>query len=260
MDNDSDLQPRLKPEPIVARSLGMLNLVFGTLFILASAYESGAVLAMPMLGKFLTWALSQEAVQRERAWENRQAEFEQRLKDSESDEEREAIEAERTLAELNQPRNPQWYGFSMESLDDPKLRAGALAKLGMMVTLHGLLIASGIGLIKLRPWGRATARLSALLLILATIGFAVATIGLVPEIAERWTIEMREVLFDLPKGAEVPAAIDEALGSYEEGMSRLFSAALAGSAGLAIVYPLVVLVIVSRPGVRRAVEWSKPMA
>ena len=43
-------------EPITTKSLGYLNLVFGTLHLLAVTYEAGVVLAMPTFGRLMTWA------------------------------------------------------------------------------------------------------------------------------------------------------------------------------------------------------------
>lgn len=242
-----------KPEPITAKSLGYFNLIFGILFILATAFEAGVVLAMPSIGMLTSWASAQEQEQRERTWQAQREDFDQRLEDAEDDVQREVIEAERTLSEMNHQGGTNWLGFSLKFLDEPSLRVGVLAKLGVMVALNGLLIASGVGLIRLRRWGRTTARLSSFLLIPATLGFTIAAVGAVPGMAERWTDEMQAMLFEDPAGPEgQPEVVVEGLDQYERGMGRLFLGSLVLSSGLALIYPVVVFAIASRAGVREA--------
>ncbi|MEW4568052.1 hypothetical protein AB1L88_09315 [Tautonia sp. JC769] len=240
-------------EPITAKSLGYLNLVFGSLFLLAVLYEAGVVLAMPTFGRLMTWAQSQQQEQRDAQWSARREQFQARLAAAESDEEREVIAAEQTVVSMGEVSNPAWFGFSMSFLDDPTLRTGATVKLGVMSVLNGLLIASGFGLIRLRRWGRSTARLAALAMVPAMLGFAVASVPLAPGMAERWTVELRDSLFPPMPDDDETAAIDAELAQYEQGMSRLFVAVMVGSQGLLAVYPVIVLVVASRPGVRLAV-------
>lgn len=240
--------------PIATKSLGYLNLVFGTLFLLAVVYESGVVLAMPTFGRLMTWAQSQQQQQRDAQWSARREQFQARLAAAESDEEREVIAAEQMVFSMQGIENPAWLGFSMSFLDDPALRTGMLGKLGVMSALNGLLIASGIGLIRLRRWGRSTAMVASALMIPAILGFTLASTQLAPGMADRWTAELRESMFPpLPDDDETDA-INAELTRYEQGMTRLFVAVMVGSNGLLVVYPLIVLVLAARPGVKNAVE------
>ncbi|WP_152051695.1 hypothetical protein [Tautonia marina] len=250
--NDDSL-PDTQAEPIATKSLGYLNLVFGSLFLLAVLYESGVVLAMPTFGRLMTWAQSQQQQQRDAQWSARREQFQARLAAAESDEEREVIAAEQEVFTLSDMSDPAWFGFSMSFLDDPSLRTGVMAKLGVMSVLNGLLIASGIGLIRLRRWGRSIARLSAALMLPAILGFALASVQLAPGMAERWTAELRESMFPPMPDDDETAAIDAELTLYEQGMSQLFMAVLVGTNGVLGVYPIIVLVVASRPGVRQAV-------
>jgi hypothetical protein len=72
--------------------------------------------------------------------------------------------------------------------------------------------------------------------------------------ADRWTAELRDSLFPPMPDDDETAAIDAELTRYEQGMSRLFRAAMVGNTVALGAYPLIVLVILSRPGVRQAVE------
>ncbi|WP_169976113.1 hypothetical protein [Tautonia rosea] len=241
-------------DPITAKSLGYVNLVFGTLLLLSVVYEAGVVLAMPTFGRLMTWAQSQQLQQRDAQWSARRDQFQARMEAAESDEEREVIAAEQTVFSMSEVDDPAWLGFSMSFLDDPALRTGVLVKLGIMSALNGLLIASGIGLIRLRRWGRAAARVASALMILAILGFTVVSVQLTPGMADRWTAELRESMFPPMPDDEETAAIDAELMRYEQGMSRLFKAVMVGSNGLSCLFPLIVLVVASRPGVRLAVE------
>jgi hypothetical protein len=217
-------------------------------------YESGVVLAMPTFGRLMTWAQSQQQEQRDAQWAARREQFRERLAAAQSDDEREVIAAEQTVSSMSEVGDPAWLGFSMSFLDDPALRTGVLVKLAVMAALNGLLIASGIGLIRLKRWGRSTARLASVLMIPAILGFAVASVQLAPGMADRWTAELRDSLFPPMPDDDETAAIDAELTRYEQGMSRLFRAAMVGNTVALGAYPLIVLVILSRPGVRQAVE------
>ncbi|RUL86834.1 hypothetical protein [Tautonia sociabilis] len=254
----TDFETDARPEPLTARSLGLLNIVFGVLFLLGVGYEVGVVLTLPALGRLLEWAESQQQQQLDKAMQGQRDRFDERLKAAESDEEREVIEAERTRMELNAYQAPNMMPFSFDFLDTPRIRNGILAKGGVMLVLNLLLIASGIGLWKLRRWGRSLSVAVAGLLLPALAVFAVASAREAPTIAERWSAGMTKLLLEEENLEETPPELAEVMGRYEQGMKRLFTVSSATANGLAALYPIAVLVVASRPGVRAAV--ARPRA
>jgi hypothetical protein len=242
-------------EPIAAKSLGTFNVIFGILFILAVVYEAGVILAMAAIGRLIEWGQQQQGRQGDSRWKAQQERFAERLEEAETDEERELIEAERTIAELGQIRDPEWFGVSLGFVDDPMLRRSTVAKAGILTVLNGLLIASGFGLMRLRRWGRSLAMVAAGLAIPAALGFTVVSVMLTPGMAERWTEELREGVFErtIAGGGEEAAVIEAELATYERSIGRVMAWSTAGANAFGVIYPIVVLVVASREGVRRAV-------
>ncbi|QDV34124.1 hypothetical protein [Tautonia plasticadhaerens] len=248
--------PGATPEPVTARSLGLLNIIFGALFLLGNGYEAGVVLALPFYGRLMDWGQSmarQQQDERRRALMDR---FDQQIEEAESDEGRERVEAERTVAEMNDVGDLPMMEFPMDFLDRPDVRNGVLAKLGVMGSLNVLLIASGFGLTWLRGWGRGLGRAVALLMIPAVLAFLTMELIAAPSLAGGWTDGMSEMI--LGPGASPSPAFAEAIDLYRQGATRVFAFSIATTGSLALLYPILVLVVASRPGVGLAVRRPTP--
>lgn len=253
---DAEPAPELSPEPITTRSLGMLNIVFGVLFLLGNCYEAGAILAMPYYARLMDWGQSmaqQQQDERRRALLDR---FDQQIEEAETGEERERIEAERTLAELDDVVEIPMMNFPMDFLDRQDLRNGVLAKFAVMGVFDALLIASGFGLMWLRGWGRSLSRGVALLMVPAGLSFLAMSLLAAPSLAEGWTAGMSEMI--LGPGASPSPAFEEAIDRYRQGASRVFAFSIATTGSLALAYPIFVLVVASRPSVGLAVRRQAP--
>lgn len=225
-----------KPTSQPAKTIGVLNLVFAPLLILGGLCVGiYMTLLIPNLGKFLE--VQQQAVARQLE-ARRKAEVED-LEQQEADAQTEAAKAairarrEAILATPLMPPSPELPTSKM-GLDDPRLIAHFAADSVTGILLNLLMFVGGIGLVRLRSWGRSLSQWVAALKIVRLGLLAASMIFVVSPM-------MARKLGALPGGAN--------------GAPRIRAMNIGFAAGYALIgsiYPIVTLAVLGRPRVRDA--------
>lgn len=229
------------PDAVRPRTLGVLNVIFGLVFVLAGCLGLGGTLYLIVVAGAAGGM--QEKLQAERQLQLES--LDQQLADEQDPAKRESLQRRRDSLEA-QPAMPfggQDMGAMMAPYTDPRVIGWSVAVTGGGMLLNGLLFVSGLGLLKLRSWGRSLALFTAgskVLLVVA--GNAAFLLMVLPFWYSEWQ-KMDEAV----AAAGIATSID--VSAYSLGV-YLADAAIKLVGGL--IYPIVLLVMLRRPAVKAA--------
>ncbi len=251
----SDPYPPLyhpRPRTGIPKTIGVLNILFGTLLLLC-AFCFGIGLAMQtamgpkMDGNNMQFQQMQEAERRRQL-----DELERREQAAANEEEKDKIRAElKAVKELPIVKMPDMSKF----LQEPSFQAYGIADVGTGMFLNVLMIAAGIGLVSYRQWGRRLALWVAAMKIIRLIALtAVFVLIVVPNLTRAMTDMFHEIFKEMAKmpqqGQPIPGPAE--LAKMGSGFSVMYAASSIGMLVLGIIYPIVVLILLSQRRVRAA--------
>jgi hypothetical protein len=182
-----DAREYVVPNLLIPRTLGILNIVFASLVLCCGLFSVASIAFMPAFQKAMQSQVKQVEV---KVGQRRQAAL-----DALQDEEKSAkTEAERTAiavrrASVMSSPKQTLVGSTMDmeamGLTDPKLLGYWYADIFSGIVLNLVMLISGIGLIRLRPWGRSiwlwTAGVKIVRLLLLYGYFALAVVPIMSE-------------------------------------------------------------------------------
>ncbi len=239
------------PTPQPAKTFGLLNVIFGILLILWGACQGAGALAMPFLPQFFEGIQTkvQTEVKAEREGELKAlAEAE---KAATTDEEKAQIVAQRAQIEATpvvDPIGPMKAMFGM--YEDRRFLTYYWAEALSGIVLNGLMIASGLGLMKLRESGRRLALGVAAAKIVRLIALVVVVVAVIAPLTAEYMKQM---------AAAMPAAGGPAMGGLMQQAAASASIQAVAFAVFGSIYPVLTLWFLTRPGVRAACL-AKPKA
>jgi hypothetical protein len=243
---DEDL-PVVLADPGTAKTIGVLNMVFGVCLILCVGCYGASVLMQSLMAPAM--AAQQEQMQLAMK-ANREQQLVQ-IKQQESaakGEEKARLQAQRKALESQvEPKMPDFS--HMYGLDDPLVQGYYLTDVATGFALNVALLVSGIGLINLKEWGRRLALWVAGLKIarlVALYGFYLVVI--VPIILQRMTTGFQE----LGRAAQQGAGGAGPPATFGATFGTVMAAAAAMMVVLGVIYPIIVLILLSRRGVKAA--------
>jgi hypothetical protein len=149
------------------------------------------------------------------------------------------------------PGEPDLKSFiNLIDQEVPSLKYYMVGSLALELVMKVILIAAGIGLLRLRPWGRTLCLVYAVVTILVTIASTAYTIAVsnpgMEQAQHRWIAEIQEkqraagqVVMQQPANNPFGGSVGGAVGSVI-------------GAVIGITYSVVLLVIMSLPNVKRA--------
>lgn len=247
------------PTPQPVKTIGILNIVFGSLLGLMFLVGIISMLMMPYMVRML---VAQQKQLQEKAQSDHEAskkvdldDIARRMELARTDEDRSALEAERQAIEAR-PRP-----FVADSTVGLRMATEReVMWFNLVDSLTGLpyyvaLIATGIGLLWQREWARKTTLwISAFQILRAAVLMAVALMVVSPLMSRR----MGEAFDDM--GSQIAAQAGPGKGqSVSQAMktvTKVSAAAIAGSYiatyAFAMIYPGICLWLMNRPGVRAA--------
>ena len=238
--------PQRPREVAIPKTLGILNLIFGVIFMLAGAGTAIQYLVMPMFGE----VMEAQQQQMTKAIELQQDSAVQKLleeqKAAASEDEKAVIQTQIDQVQ-NQPTFTTPNMAGMMGMNDRRVIIWGVVNSLTGALLNLLMIISGVGLLLLRGWGRSLALWAAGLKIVRLIaGQSYYCFVCVPVRAESMMGFMDQV------GAQ--AGPSQAQPPVEMGMmfAGRYWAQAVGFALFASIYPIVCLVLLTRSRVKAA--------
>ena len=252
------------PKPAIPQTLGILNVIFGVLMVLYGLCMVGVLAAagpmMQFAEKTVKDAQSKVEAQQQAQLKAQQKVFDEREKAATTEEEKKAIQQERDAAVANQaPMVKVDMSAATDVLKDPTIMGFSYLQMVTGLILSVILLVSGIGLIRLLPWGRSLAVAWAGLQILQVVLLTGISIAYIQPIQ---AANQEKMLAKLEANAKAPGAAPGMAESVK--MSRAMSTSGAttimavGSAVVGSIYPVIVLILLSRPAARAALQGPKP--
>lgn len=246
-----------QPKPGRVKLLGWLNTIFGMLILLFAACSGAAAIVQHNVQPFLTAQFEE----RQARAEARQAERTERIAElveaeavATSDEERERLRAERERLELeSRLHRPVNVAAFTKVGADPRVRTYAIVDTVSAMLLNLLLIASGLGLVLLAPWGYRLALIVAwakLLRLCVQTGWHLLIVA--PILTSQMQVMQEQILAGAPgpggpPGGPPPEAVFPVIFAFQRAM-------VYGSSILMLVvgaiYPLILIWLLTRPSAR----------
>jgi len=228
--------------PGVVKTLGALNIVFGVGLMLCGTAFDAYFVALPSL--MSTLERQQESVQ-DQFQQRRDAEIQAlRVQEekAETAEEKARARADRIAAESQPLPNPPMpmADLSMYGLDDPRVRTHYAVEGATCLLVNLLMLISGIGLLRLKNWGRRMAIQVAVLKVVRLVLLTGSLMFIVQPIldAKQAQAQARQ-----PDAGQLEAM--KTVRSFTSIFLILFL-------GVGSVYPALVILLLTRPGARSA--------
>lgn len=244
--------PPLAPNTSAAKTIGVLNIVFGCLLLLCVACSSLNLVLQSAMGPMMAAQQQQvqQALQAER--QRKVQELQELEKAAEDEKEKAELRGKQKVLQAQPiPKMPDMTKFTQ----DTRFQGYSIADMVSGFLLNILMVVAGIALVCLKEWGRVTAIWVAALKIvrlIALYGFFVVVV--VPIITEQFTSMFRDMFDDMaraaPQGQKVPGPAE--LGQMGTVMGVMMTASAIGMIIFGVIYPIVVLIVLTRPRVKAA--------
>ena len=239
------------PKPAIPKTLGILNIIFAVLLILAGLCIGGFTLLLPTIQQIGQRAMDQQKVQAENQKAADLKILDDRSQAATTDEEKATIAKERDEV-VNRPLPvPPNMTAGTEVLKDPRVMGFTVAQVVTGLLLHILLLVAGIGLVRLTPWGRTLGVWWAGLQITQLVILGVIQIMVVMPISQQYTAN---TIADLKKQMAGPNAPPTAQMTIQtaEMSAKLAPAIVMGQILAGLTYPVICLVLLGTAGAKAA--------
>jgi hypothetical protein len=246
------------PKPEVPKTLGILNVIFGVMLILFGICTVGSTFLSPLLFGSMQQMQKDQQASLEARHQSRLQELEAREKAAPTEAEKKAVRDEKDVLTANPPKIPAIdVNDSVALLKDPSFRAFTIAQVGTSLVMNGLLIASGIGLIRLRSWARSLALwLSGLQIVRLSIITAGSLLVMAPiqkPFADRAIAKLEAEARQpgAPPTVDFTLRLTKVMQSLAPAMTGIY---LVGGS----IFPVVSLILLNSAGARAACQARKP--
>jgi len=253
------------PTPQPVKTLGLLNIVFGSVLLLLSLI--GILSVLMMLYTVRMMRTQQKTMERklgaeqDAQTEKALARLDDQLKSAKTDAEKGVIVARKQqLKNRPKPFTPDMT-VGVRMVNDPVYRRYQWGDYATGIPLNVAMLISGIGLLRLKRWGRRVANVMAALKLSRAVILLVVTVLFV---APSMTKFMGQTFDDMGRqiAAQQPAKAQQIKQTMTM-MTHVTGAIITGMYVaiylLAMIYPVVLLVLLNKPGARAALV-AKPVA
>ncbi|HWY87799.1 MAG TPA: hypothetical protein VNX28_13800 [Gemmataceae bacterium] len=241
-----------RPRTGIPKTIGVLNIVFGSLLLLCGICF-GLSLAMQLAMGPIFAGQQQQMQQIMEAGRRQQLQDLQDQEQAAQDEKEKAAIQARLKALQGQPipKMPDMAKFTQ----DMGLQSYGIADVVTGLVLNILMVISGVGLVSVREWGRRLGLWVATLKIVRLIAlYSIFILVVVPNITNAFTTMFREMFEEMAKvaqpGQHVPGPAE--MGQMGQGLGIMYSAFAIGMIVLGVIYPVIMLILLSRPHVKAA--------
>jgi hypothetical protein len=255
IESSSGGQTAFEPPTSAHKMIGTLNLVFAGLLLMCGACTGISFLLQvamaPMTEGYQNAMQEAMSAQAEQEREQKIDSLKEQVEAATSDDDRARIEAE--IDELQQQEPVEIPKFDMmAAYRDPQIIGFMWTDLITALVLNILLFVSGLGLLAAKAWARKLAIWTAALKIVRLVtlyGYSIAVV--VPIYAQKMSQMMEQMTASMPKRPGAPAMppMGQTLGTFY-GVAMSAGAVLMILVG--VIYPIVVLWVLTRPKVKAA--------
>lgn len=243
----------LRPESPL-RTLGTLNIVFGSLTLMWSLCSDGALVAMPPIMKMMSRQVASVQATLDAQNEGRVDQLRQQMAEVKTEAERDAIRkqiARQRAGRMVVATTVQAQILDTMDVQDPRFFAHYGATILSALVLDTALIVAGTGLMRLRRWGRTLSLWVAGLTIVRLLAVAASTALVARPVWER----INESMF----ASTAMVGLDEASIREMAAMGRTFNYVwLAAIVVLGLAYPIVSLWLLNTRASLAALGLAKP--
>jgi hypothetical protein len=242
------------PTPQRAKLVGTLNIVFASMLLLYILFQIAMLFFTPALIEMSGGMVKQAQAKIDQQRKDQQAELKKEAAEAKTAEEKKVVEERlSTLEKTPQVTMPDMSKVT-DMMKNPVIRANQWLDFGSGLALNVAMLVSGIGLVQLKEWGRKLG--------LWTFGLKIVRLGVLATIM---------IIFILPITAKMSSEMMAGMMQSGAGgpqaammgnMAKLQAAFGTAQAVLGFVFgsiwPVIGIVLLSRPGTRVACQASKP--
>ncbi len=246
------------PRTSIPKTIGILNIVFGALLMLCSVCVGLNLAVQSSMGPALAGQQQQFQQMMEAERQKQLQDLKNREQAAKDEKEKADIQAqEKTLRAQPLPKMPD-----MSKLAETEgLRTYGIADVVSGLILNVLMIVSGIGLVAYKEWGRKLGLWVALLKIvrlIAVYGFFLLVV--VPGLTRAFSSMFQEMADQMAKAAPPgqPAPKAAELAQVGTTVGIVYAAFAVAMIVLGAIYPIIVLILLSRARVRAACAPAAP--
>jgi hypothetical protein len=253
-DAEVPLVPLVEPNPGLAKTVGVLNIVFGALLMLCGIC-AGANLGLQSALSPMMAAQREQMQQTMRAGQQAQLKkLQDEIDATDDEEEKAALQAKLKVLQAQpvpvMPDTSKW-------MTAPEMKVYVLADAITGSVLNLLMLISGVGLVALKEWARRLALWVASLKILRLAAlYGYFAVAVAPVVAQQFREMMEEMSKAQPPGQK--GFGPDQLAQVTTTIGMVMTGTAIAMIVLGSIYPLVQLVLLTRPGVRAACAGRLP--
>src|SRR5581483_6976284 len=253
-DDDAVPPPFVGPPPNTGapKVIGVLNIVFGCLLLVCGICSSLNLALQSALGPMMAGQNQgfQQAMRDERQRQVRA--LEEQEKAAEDEKEKAELRAQQKAIQARPlPQMPDMSKFAR----DVQFQVYFIVDMASGFLLNIAMIVAGAGLCGLREWGRVAALWVAGLKIVRLVAvYGFFALAVVPGMVQQITATFREMFDEMakagPPGQKMPGAAE--LAQMSTAMGVMMTAGAIVMVVLGVIYPAIVLIVLTRPRVKAA--------
>ncbi len=239
------------PKPAIPKTLGILNIIFGVLLVLAGLCVGAFTLLIPTIQQITQKAMDDAKTRTEAQKAADLKILDDRAQAATTDEEKATIAQER--AEVTNrvvPATPNLFG-STDILKDPRAAAFTVTQVLTGLILHITLLVAGIGLVRLTPWGRTLGVWWAGLQIVQLLILGVINFVVILPITQQYTDANLADLKKQMAAANAPPTLGVTIQTAEM-TSKLTPVIAVAQTVAGLTYPVICLILLSTAGAKAA--------
>jgi Sec-independent protein translocase protein TatA len=249
----SNAEGLVVPKPGTPKTLGILNIIFGVILVLMGTCQLGALAIAPAALNFIEKNVKEVQAKADEQHKAELKTVDDKIAAAKTEEEKKAFELERANVDANKVQfNTMDMSTANEALTNPTIKAVNIGGTLSGLILHIGLLVSGIGLIRLTPWGRSLALWWSGLIIVQVIGLAIAT--MIWAVPVNSAISQKQIanLEAQAKAGGPQAQMASTIVPMTKLTAQLVVPMIIGQSIAGIIYPIVLLIMLNGAGARAA--------
>jgi hypothetical protein len=248
-----DSPPPPPPRSTIPKTIGILNIVFGSVFLACAICSGINLLIQPaVMGPMMDAQQKQIQAQVEADRARQLALLKAQEDAAPNENEKAAIRArQKALQAMVVPKMPNFAKIA----ESPALQTFSIVDVSTGLVLNIVMLISGIGLLNYKEWGRITAIWLAVLKIIRLITiYTYYALVVVPDMVGNFNTMFKEMFDEIgkgaPPGAKMPgqAELDQ-IGTF---MGIAMTATAVTYIIFGVIYPIITLVLLTRQRVKDA--------